>query len=243
MNIYRRRGHFRRGPGGGRYFVKSHDVVRENTVEANRRKTLPNRKFQDSLSFNVYQPITSRFVIPNAECPVCGQRVFFYRNEHGSAVWFDDLGPPWPKHACLDVHSSSQISDDSLGQPELPLLNTENAVLDKTNPKLSSVEDIASLFVQRYQQQPSKCYIIRDIRAAQTVCLLVASGVNSTSSGFDYFVSEAPPPSSLKQNDSIPVFWDEVSISFFDPDEMAVVHFKAKKLSGAEAYVRQLLDL
>jgi hypothetical protein len=47
--------------------------------------------------------------IPNAKCPVCGCRVFFYQNEYGSRVFFDSLGPPWPKHPCTDNswHSSS----------------------------------------------------------------------------------------------------------------------------------------
>jgi len=40
--------------------------------------------------------------IPNAKCPVCGCRVFFYQNEYGSRVFFDNLGPPWPKHRCTD---------------------------------------------------------------------------------------------------------------------------------------------
>ena len=40
--------------------------------------------------------------IPNATCPVCGCRVFYYENEYGSRVFFDDLGPPWPKHPCTD---------------------------------------------------------------------------------------------------------------------------------------------
>src|SRR5262249_30242494 len=34
-------------------------------------------------------------------CPRCGATVFFVRHNGGS-VWFDDLGPPWPKHACFD---------------------------------------------------------------------------------------------------------------------------------------------
>lgn len=34
-------------------------------------------------------------------CPVCGDEVFFVRHNGGS-VWFDELGPPWPKHACFD---------------------------------------------------------------------------------------------------------------------------------------------
>jgi hypothetical protein len=39
---------------------------------------------------------------PNAVCPVCGASVFFYQNVHGSRVFFDNLGWPWPKHPCTD---------------------------------------------------------------------------------------------------------------------------------------------
>lgn len=39
---------------------------------------------------------------PNATCPVCGAAVYFYGNAAGSKVYFDELGPPWPKHPCTD---------------------------------------------------------------------------------------------------------------------------------------------
>jgi hypothetical protein len=39
-------------------------------------------------------------------CPHCGADVYFVRHNGGS-VWFDELGPPWDKHACFD--------DDSYG--------------------------------------------------------------------------------------------------------------------------------
>ncbi|MFC4017292.1 hypothetical protein ACFOW4_04955 [Micromonospora sp. GCM10011542] len=42
------------------------------------------------------------WISPNAICPVCGASVYFYANQHGSRVFFDDLGPPWPKHPCVD---------------------------------------------------------------------------------------------------------------------------------------------
>lgn len=42
------------------------------------------------------------YVNPNAKCPVCGAPVYFYKSEHGGRVFFDDLGPPWPKHPCTD---------------------------------------------------------------------------------------------------------------------------------------------
>jgi hypothetical protein len=34
-------------------------------------------------------------------CPLCGAIIFFHTNGNGDCVFFDDLGPPWPKHACL----------------------------------------------------------------------------------------------------------------------------------------------
>ena len=43
-----------------------------------------------------------QITIPNATCPVCSARVYYYRNEFGSSVFFDELGPPWHKHPCTD---------------------------------------------------------------------------------------------------------------------------------------------
>jgi hypothetical protein len=45
---------------------------------------------------------TACFVNPNASCPVCFRKVYYYQNEHGSRVFFDELGWPWPKHPCTD---------------------------------------------------------------------------------------------------------------------------------------------
>ena len=33
-------------------------------------------------------------------CPSCRQTVFFFFCDHGSRVYFDRLGHPWPLHAC-----------------------------------------------------------------------------------------------------------------------------------------------
>lgn len=54
------------------------------------------------LKRNLANSFTACFVNPNARCPVCFEPVFFYANEFGSRVYFDDLGPPWPKHPCTD---------------------------------------------------------------------------------------------------------------------------------------------
>lgn len=44
------------------------------------------------------------YTIPNARCPLCGASVFFYRSPHNGRVFFDQLGPPWPKHHCTDAY-------------------------------------------------------------------------------------------------------------------------------------------
>jgi hypothetical protein len=46
---------------------------------------------------------------PNSKCPVCGASVFYYQNDAGSSVFFDELGPPWPKHPCTDSAGENRM--------------------------------------------------------------------------------------------------------------------------------------
>lgn len=45
---------------------------------------------------------------PNARCPICNAHVFFYKSPFGGRVFFDDLGPPWPKHPCTDIDTINE---------------------------------------------------------------------------------------------------------------------------------------
>jgi hypothetical protein len=72
---------------------------------ADRTRLLDDMRRRDALHFlraSSARFISGCYVNPNAKCPVCGDAVYFYANEHGSRVFFDDLGPPWPKHRCTD---------------------------------------------------------------------------------------------------------------------------------------------
>jgi hypothetical protein len=40
------------------------------------------------------------YLFPNGNCPRCGEEVFVCRYGDGRAVLLDELGPPWPRHAC-----------------------------------------------------------------------------------------------------------------------------------------------
>lgn len=67
----------------------------------------------DLFSVSTPHRVTS-YSHPNATCPVCGVAVFFYQSEHGGRVFFDELGPPWPKHPCTD---SSLATTGTPGTP------------------------------------------------------------------------------------------------------------------------------
>ena len=62
-----------------------------------------NGSCQQQISNN---PKYETFTIPNATCPVCKAKVFFYQSPHGGRVFFDELGPPWPKHFCTENPST-----------------------------------------------------------------------------------------------------------------------------------------
>lgn len=57
---------------------------------------------------------------PNASCPECGAHVFFYRSPYGGAVFFDELGPPWPKHPCTDKRTQSVRAQTTSALPNPP---------------------------------------------------------------------------------------------------------------------------
>ncbi|MGB0851431.1 MAG: hypothetical protein ACPGTP_09290, partial [Bacteroidia bacterium] len=52
--------------------------------------------------YSSYYSKYSSYTNPNAKCPVCNASVYYYESEHGGKVFFDELGPPWPKHPCTD---------------------------------------------------------------------------------------------------------------------------------------------
>lgn len=42
-------------------------------------------------------------------CKICGKEVFYYSCTCGSKVFFDELGPPWPKHNCGSHNKSASV--------------------------------------------------------------------------------------------------------------------------------------
>lgn len=97
MTRFWREGHFRMGPYGDEHWVEGHWVERNDWDRVGHSGILSELR-----GLRADRGMTSAYVVPNARCPVCGESVFFYANEHGSRVYFDELGDPWPKHPCMD---------------------------------------------------------------------------------------------------------------------------------------------
>lgn len=63
----------------------------------------PPVNYASGISWSLHSNLNySSYTNPNAKCPVCGASVFFYQSPYGGRVFFDELGPPWPKHPCTD---------------------------------------------------------------------------------------------------------------------------------------------
>lgn len=74
------------------------------------RRTLFSSLMQSQVRFKTYRELLVGFTSPNAHCPVCDNPVFFYASPFGGRVFFDELGPPWPKHPCTDRGRPAQLT-------------------------------------------------------------------------------------------------------------------------------------
>lgn len=104
VTTYRRRGHWRRGKDGQRHWVSAHSVNRTGSSGWLWRSA-PGRPVYRAPAPAFPPPVRWRRVPaePNATCPVCGARVWFFRNKRGGCAYFDAVGAPWPKHPCMEL--------------------------------------------------------------------------------------------------------------------------------------------
>jgi hypothetical protein len=68
---------------------------------------ISNRPYASGLQVATNSRLAGGFVNPNAICKYCGESVYYYESSNGGQVFFDSLGPPWPKHSCFEENQSS----------------------------------------------------------------------------------------------------------------------------------------
>lgn len=161
MASYRRKGHWRRGRDGRMHWVSEHSVTKGSS-----------QKRRSSTSWSSYSatwisqsrspvhsqpvptrypalPYSARWLKPNAHCPVCGAAVYFWSNAEGSRVYFDEMGPPWPKHPCTDPRPAASTCGLSLS-------------LYKTKATPETVAH-AGDFRQRFAVPPARAYELEKV--------------------------------------------------------------------------------
>lgn len=104
---------------------------------------------------------TACFVIPNASCPICFAKVYYYQNQFGSRVFFDELGWPWPKHHCTDnakpaaSHRNAAIAPFSLRK--------RGAVAELMEAARIAEFDPSSAFRNKYGHSPFDLLVVIEI--------------------------------------------------------------------------------
>lgn len=97
--------HVHGGPCRGKHAVPMEASVPTSTVTYSPWRGLP--------WVQRYESYTN----PNARCPECRACVFFYQSPNGGRVFFDALGPPWPKHPCTDRIKPEQVVEPLFYEP------------------------------------------------------------------------------------------------------------------------------
>lgn len=125
MPIFWRDGYLRRSKCGVLHDVAGHWVNRAATCPSYIDPIL--ERFPELTHTRV---TAVRFITPNAKCPVCRNPVWYFQNEHGSRVFFDNIGWPWPKHPCTD--STMDPDCDNRGKCEIvtPIPRTADEIAE-----------------------------------------------------------------------------------------------------------------
>jgi hypothetical protein len=79
-----------------------------------------------AISSTPQNPLRLGWTQPNAKCPRCGAEVYFYASKDGGRVYFEELGPPWPKHLCFELTSERTIATE-MTQADEPTVRWDHA--------------------------------------------------------------------------------------------------------------------
>jgi hypothetical protein len=236
MTTFTRRGFVRRSKHGVEHWVRGTEVTRDDWWRNPGRSS--NTVARRLMELEVSDKVASAYIVPNATCPVCGDRVYFYRNEFGSRVYFDDLGPPWPKHPCTDSAAYTERSRKRTSVLE-PTIRPEDEIENIQWLLTRHTSDFTRPFVATYKSKPWPAYRVDWCKRRGPMALLVLRALTSPLSrrlflrisGF----RRRSPVGSL-------VFYSRNRLSYFAPVRTRVVEVDAYRLRGAKEFVEALLE-
>jgi hypothetical protein len=165
------------------------------------------------------------YVNPNATCPVCFARVYFYQNSNFSKVYFDELGWPWPKHPCTD--QSSQIGSGRARQERPTLVRTKR----KIDELLQAARDMnfksAAKFALSYGVTPGELLQVVCIKRRKREDFLEARSLSRPHDESAYFSFRSRD--FLAQQGDI-ASWDGKFLSTINPRSLQPERFSVRKI-------------
>lgn len=112
------------------------------------------------------------YTCPNCTCWICGAKVFFYQSPFGGRVFFDELGPPWPRHACFAKTDSALIKAPEPSGYILPSVSPSSCPSVWSRDGWDPIEIISSALSDKKEDQDFYILEVRRVAAAEgTLCL------------------------------------------------------------------------
>lgn len=240
MTRFWRERFLRTSPNGNVHWVEGHWVKRDDWDRAGGTGSSAEYWRNQLDSKRARGSSTARFLSPNATCPVCGADVYFYQNEHGSRVYFDEVGPPWPKHPCTDSGEASRSRRSAGGrQPQAPAPRHDDEIVQINEWTNAAHLYPDSRFSGRYGHRPwLLAQMLKRIKGRRGTFFVLRDLAEGTSRKL--FMAARSLPRSLSEGTVVAVGrgW----ISYLDLDSMLPREIPVRRFRGASAFVDAMID-
>jgi peptidoglycan/xylan/chitin deacetylase (PgdA/CDA1 family) len=240
MTRFERSGCWRISRNGNVHWVRPHDVERHDWERSGESYQGAEYWRAQLDSVRARGSSTARFVTPNATCPECGADVFFYQNQYGSRVYFDDLGPPWPKHPCTDsgTHSRSRRGQRAAGE-QAPQARDDDDII-----QIHAWADAAyvypdSRFAGHHGHKPwHLAELVKRIRGKRGTFFILRDLTEGTSRKL--FMSARSLPRSFRESTLVAV--ERGRISYLDLQLMQPREIPVTRIRSAAAFIDAMLE-
>ncbi len=234
MTRFYRGGHYRTSRRGNIHWVSGHDVERDDWD----RSDYPSYYTSRLQELRAARGATACYINPNAKCRECGEPVFYYQNEFGSRVFFDELGPPWPKHPCTDQGLTPSNTGSGRNPRILPTLRSSIG-RDSVAELLAILNlDPQSDFRRQYGTNPWRPYQVKGRYPTRSGTLIVLKATDRDGIS-PKFVAVRRLPRTVTRGTL--VFINRGRLACFNISKMEPQEFRLQTLRSASAFVKALI--
>jgi hypothetical protein len=165
--------------------------------------------------------------------------VFLYQNELGSRVYFDELGPPWPKHPCTENFPALHPAGAASIQHFAPVWRNEHEVADIALYRTYAGQNPSLDFRTDYSQAPwPRVRVAKRLKFSRGVLLAVVIEREGLVS--EAFLKIKRLPRSVVAGTI--AFLNGKTLAFFDLATMSVAEAKVQRVKKLAEVVRLLMD-